>query len=234
MYNRGQLMDAGFAHLCGSLQTGDDAMDKTVIASAIMTHGQIDTAVEQLRAAMRKHRSEISKEGAQGALGLDNLGMRMFAGFRELAEAMSKFIIHRIKVNRNRPPRVTLQATGRNLYVTDSVVDAMPRGEGEEAEVVYFKPEPEAYKNGVISDDDLEKEYAKRGLVPADPYSLSADNEANPDFADTYPKGTHWKDEQGKWCFAAFHRWYSRRIVSVYRSGGDVWNDRWWFAGRRK
>ncbi|MEK7579847.1 MAG: hypothetical protein AAB469_01490 [Patescibacteria group bacterium] len=47
-----------------------------------MSDGQIETVVEQLRAAMRKHREEVQKDAAQQALGVDNLGMRMFVVFR--------------------------------------------------------------------------------------------------------------------------------------------------------
>ena len=52
-------------------------MTQIMIASG-MSDGQIETAVQQLRAAMRKHRDEVQKDVAQQALGVDNLGMRMF------------------------------------------------------------------------------------------------------------------------------------------------------------
>ncbi|HEY4508887.1 MAG TPA: hypothetical protein VJC13_01220, partial [Candidatus Paceibacterota bacterium] len=73
-------------------------MAKTMTASE-MTDGQIDTAVDSLRAAMRKHRSEIPKDAAQQALGVDNLGMRMFAVFRGLVEAVSNLIIRIVDVD---------------------------------------------------------------------------------------------------------------------------------------
>ena len=205
---------------------------KTMIASG-MTDGQIETALSKVRDAMRKHRDDILKGVAQQVLGVENLGMEMFAPFRKHAEMMSKFIIRHVKVNRNRPPRVALQATGRTLYVNDEVVAAMPKGKTVGTDVIFFKPDPDVYKNGVISDDDLEKEYEKRGLVPVDPYSLSAVNEADPVFADDHPNGTHWKDATGKWCYAAFRRWYDGRLVGVNRGDYD-WSDCWWFAGVRK
>ena len=205
---------------------------KTMIASG-MTDGQIETALAKVRDAMRKHRNDFLKSVAQQVLGVENLGMEMFAPFRKHAEMMSKFIVRHVKVNRNRPPRVALQATGRNLYVNDEVVAAMPKGKTVGTDVVFFKPDPEAYKNGVISDDDLEKEYEKRGLVPADPYSLSTVNEADPTFADEHPNGTHWKDAAGKWCFASFNRWSDERYVIVDRDVNG-WDDDWWFAGVRK
>lgn len=79
------------------------------------------------------------------------------------------------------------------------------------------------------SDNDLEKEYEVRGLIPADPVSIL-----------TYWKDsdikylvTHWKDAEGKWCFSTFHDWRGGRSVFVRRSG-DGWYDGWWFAGVRK
>jgi len=81
-----------------------------------------------------------------------------------------------------------------------------------------------------VNDADLDKEYASRGLIPADPFSLATVNEADPAFADEHPNATHWKDVNGKLCYAAFSRWFGERGVLVYRFGGG-WRDRWWFAG---
>lgn len=103
----------------------------------------------------------------------------------------------------------------------------MPRGDGDESDVIFFKP------GRSVSDVDLDKEYALRGLVPADPYALAAVNEADPAFADEHPNGTHWKDADGNWCYTAFNRWNDGRFVDVCR---DVrgWFAYWWFAGLRK
>jgi hypothetical protein len=78
------------------------------------------------------------------------------------------------------------------------VVDAMPKGKGDEAEIVFFKPDL-FQRHGFISDDDLDKEYKLRGLKPADPISVAAVNQDNPAFADDKPNGTHWKDANGNW-----------------------------------
>ena len=80
---------------------------------------------------------------------------------------------------------------------------------------------------------DLEKEYALRGLIPADPYSLAAVNEADPAFADKYPNGTQWKDASGNYCCAFFDRWRGGRRVSV-RWRGRAWGADWWFPVRCK
>lgn len=102
----------------------------------------------------------------------------------------------------------------------------MPRGEGEEAEVVFFKG------NRRMSDEEVEKEYERYNLYPVDPYSLAKVNKDDPAFADEHPNATIWKDADGNWCFAAFIRWRGERRVDIGRSGSDR-DDSWWFAGLR-
>ena len=203
-----------------------------IMTAAEMTDGQIENAVNKLRDAMRKHRSEITSDVAQQVLGVENLGMMMFTPFRERAEAVSSLIVRTAKVNRGRSQQGAIEATGRVQYTDRKVVDAMPKGEGDEVEVVFFKPDL-SNRNGYISDDDLEKEFELRGLKPADPISVAAVNEADPAFADQTPHSTHWKDAKGNWCCAAFGRWDDRRMVDVYR-GDRGWSGCWWFAGVRK
>ena len=144
-------------------------------------------------------------------------------------ESGSAVIVHHVKVNRNRNQQEALDATGRVQYTDCTVVDSMPKGEGDEVDIVYFKPNL-TNRNGFISDNDLEKEFDLRGLKPADPISVAADNEANPAFADEKPHGTHWKDAKGNWCCAAFDLWVGEREVGVDRHDFD-WRDSWWFAG---
>lgn len=201
-------------------------------AAAEMTDGQIEDAVNKLRDAMHKHRSEITSDAAQQVLGVVNLGMMMFTPFRERAKAVLNLIIRVVKVNRGRSQQEAIKATGRTQYTDRNVVDAMPKGEGDEVEVVFFKPDF-SNRNGFISDDDLEKEFELLGLKPADPISVAAMNEADPAFADEKPHGTHWKDAKGNWDCAMFSCWDGKRRVFVDRCSSG-WDDRWWFAGIRK
>ena len=203
-----------------------------IVTAAEMTDGQIENAVNKLRDAMRKHRSGITSDVAQQILGVENFGMMMFTPFRQRAEAVSNLIVRTAKVNRSRSQQEAIEATGCAQYTDRKVVDVMPKGEGDEVEVVFFKPDL-SQRNGFISDDDLEKEFELRGLKPADPISVAAVNEANPSFADEKPHSTHWKDVKGNWCFATFYRWYDERRVRVYRGDND-WYGNSWFAGVRK
>jgi uncharacterized protein YejL (UPF0352 family) len=207
-------------------------MAQTMIASP-MTDGQVEAVVDQLRSALRKHQAELPKDTSQQALGVDNLGMRMFSVFRSIVESLAILVIRLVDVDITRTPQAVLDATGRKQYVDKNVVATMPRGNGGKTEVFFFKPRPDAYNDGWISDDGLEKEFDFVGLKPADPFSLAAVNEADPAFADAYPNGTHWKDADGKWCFATFGRWRGERGVGVDRNDRG-WFDVWWFAGVRK
>lgn len=189
-----------------------------------ITAGQIGKIQELLGARLRK--SGLPSESVQQVLATqgDAVADEMLAVIRTRVETICNMIVRRVNVNRTRTPHEALTATGRKQYATDSVVRTMPKGQGDEEDVHFFK------LGHWISDDDLENEYEKRGLKAADPYSLAAVNEADPAFADERPNSTHWKDASGKWCYAAFHRWSDGRYVYVDRYGDD-WNGFWWFAG---
>ena len=162
------------------------------------------------------------------------LARRLEPLLEQALNGMLGLIIRSVKVNRTRSPGQALTATGRKLYVTNSVVAAMPRGEGELVELEYFEPGPDAYRNGVLTCAALEAEYEKNGLEP-DPIAQAADNEADPAFADEHPNACQWKDADSKYCYAAFRRWYGGRRVRVRRRDGGWGDDRLGlFAGRRK
>ncbi len=192
-----------------------------------MTPSQIDKILENFRAVLRKHEYEFESGAVQTILGNKQLGQKLLAVIREQTKVVSGIITRRAKVDLTRSPQDCLKATGRNLYANDEVVANMTKGKSGEANVVFFK------SDRCMSDDQLEKEYEKQGLVPVDPYSLSAINEADPFFADKYPNGTHWKDSDGMWCSAAFSRWNGGWIVDVDRINIG-WYGPWWFGGLRK
>ncbi|RNJ51370.1 hypothetical protein [Methylocystis hirsuta] len=137
-------------------------------------------------------------------------------------------IIRTVRVNRARTPQEALAATERRQDVNDAAVAEMPRGDSDEAEVIFFKV------GRWISDDDLEKEYELRGLVPADPYALAAVNEQDPVFSVDYPNGTHWKNANDRWCYAAFDRWLNDDCGVHVHGSRNEWSTGWWFAGLRK
>ena len=140
----------------------------------------------------------------------------------------SETIVRRVRVDRSLTPQQVLDATGRSQYTIKSmVVESMPRGEGDEKDVYFFKLDRYA------TDDEIEQELALRGFKPADLYSLAQVNIDDPSFPETHPNATHWKDGLERWCFAAFGRWEGRRDVNLDRDDSQ-WDDYWWFAGIRK
>jgi hypothetical protein len=192
-----------------------------------ITEGQAGKFYELFTTRLRK--SEIGCIVAQRVLEEDGaaLAEEMFMLIRKRVDARQGMIVRRVKPNRARSPQEMLDATNRRQYTDKAVVKAMPKGEGDEVDVVFFKV------GRYISDTDLDAEYELRGLKPADPYSQAAVNEADPAFADEHPNGTHWKDKAGNWCFATFRRWFDERSVNVFRLDFD-WDGSWWFAGVRK
>ncbi len=142
-------------------------------------------------------------------------------------------IEYTVKVNRKHTPEEAIEATGFMQYTEHSVVDAMPRGEGDEVELVFLEPNQEEYtRQGYISNDDLDKVYKTHGLEP-DPFALAAFNEANPNFANTKPNITHWKGVNGKQCCAAFDYWGGKHGVHVREQEHGL-HGHWLLAGVRK
>ncbi len=140
---------------------------------------------------------------------------------------METATIHRTaKVNRNRPPQEMITALNRGEHRHSSVVKIIPRGEGEEATVEFFTLDT------WVSVSDLVLVFEARGLAP-DPYAQAAVNEADPAFADEYPNGTQWKDDDGNFCYITFARNAGGRFVDV-GSTDDDWDGYWWFGGVRK
>lgn len=202
-------------------------MTKVMTPSETITPGQIGKFQELLGAALRK--SDLQSALVQQVLEhqANELVNGMVAALRSMAEKIGHLFSRTVTVDRSCSPQARLDATGRTQYTDRKVVDGMPRGQGSEAEVFFFK------LGRYVSDVQLEKEYDLRGLEPVDPYSLAAVNKADPVFADEHPNGTHWKNAEGKWCFAAFDRWFDERDVRVGRRVDD-WDGYWWFAGVRK
>jgi len=209
-------------------------MEKTMTPSeTTITAGQIGKIQEVLGAALRKSGllSEPTQQVVTDKSAMGKLTDELLAVIRKRVEAISDMIVRRVRVDRSRSPQEALDATGRRQYTTQPVVDAMPRGKGEEVEVVFFKPSPDAYDaTGLIGDDAVEIEFDLRGLKPADPYSLCKANEDDPAFADEHPNATHWKDEDGNWCYVAFNRWNDERNVNVNRDDSG-WSRSCRFAG---
>jgi hypothetical protein len=197
---------------------------------------QVREFQELLGAALR--RSDLSIELARRLLQTqsDPLVADLLQTLRRHAEAKADMIVRRARMTRDHISDYRagngLYFAGRELRVRDDwLIKHFPRWAGpKEVDVSFFKV------GRVISNDDLEGEYERRGLQSAHPQFILAANYVDPPFADTYPNGTHLRDADGRW-------WY----VSCYSSGQprstlyspyvDVsyvsqnWTEKWWFAG---
>lgn len=119
-----------------------------------------------------------------------------------------------------------LDKTKRTQYVDSSVVEEVVPCDPEE--IIFFT------LGKYISEDELDTEYANRSLEPASPYTIALyDLDHQSEMDEKRYVATHWKDDKGKWCFAAFGRWRDGRRVRVDRDGLE-WGGSWWFAGVRK
>jgi len=200
-------------------------MERTMTPSSI-TAGQIGKFQELFGAGLRK--SNFMCEPTQHVLETqgDVLIAELVTAVRKYVDAASDIIVRHVKVDRHILPQQVIDASGRVQYTDKSVVNTMPRGEGEEADVYFFKV------GHCISEVNLEKEYGIRGFKP-DPRAQAQVNIDDSAFADGYPNGTHWQDGGGKWCFATFSHSVDERSVRVDRLDRD-WGGCWWFGGVRK
>jgi hypothetical protein len=116
-----------------------------------------------------------------------------------------------------------LEATGRNMYVNDTVVKEAPRASKAKQKIYLFK------ENSSKSCIQLEKEYEKRNLLPVDLQTHAAFNKANPEFADTKLNATQWKNTKGRFYHAIFYLGGGRGVR--VDQGDDGWFGGCWFVG---
>lgn len=142
-------------------------------------------------------------------------------------ELVNNTIVRRVHVNRSLSLQQLLDDTGRKQYIDKDVLAAWTVGEGDEAEVVFFK------LGRKVSNEELDKEYEARGLKSADLHSLATVNILDKRFADDHPNVTVRKDSKGNWTHASFYSWLRMQRVDGNRSDPE-WYASWWFAGVRK
>jgi len=198
-------------------------------SAKLATREQIGKLCDKLSHRLQKNGTKSKPFLAAVKAHGDEMVTDCAAIIQKYLDMVSTIIVHYVSVDRSRTPQQALDATGRKQYVDKDVVDAMPRGTGKKVKMTYFKPDPSAYKNGVLTCDGLAAEYKKRKLKP-DPQAQIDDNAANPAFADTTPNACQWVDKDGKYCCATFGRWRGGRDVRVDRDDDD-WVDGWSFGG---
>ncbi len=119
-----------------------------------------------------------------------------------------------------------IDSTKRTQYINKKVLETAPSKIGGTLE---FFP-----LGKYVSTAELEKEYESRGLIPADIETICEYDLENKEKMDKMKYvGTHWKDKDGKFCYAVFRLRGDERSVYVLQRDRD-WRVDWWFAGVRK
>lgn len=202
-------------------------MTKVVTPSTI-TESQIGKVVELISAKLRK--SGLPKEAVQHVLKTQGgeLAEEFLARFCGCVELQSDWITRAVTVDRTRSPQQVLDGIGRKQTGKRDVVATMPKGTGDTVKVVFFP------LSCCASDDQVESELAKRGLVACDPLSLAQVNADDPAFADSHKNFTQWRDKDGRWCYAVFATYCDGRTVYVGHDGYMGVRETWWVAGLRR
>ncbi|MSU55073.1 MAG: hypothetical protein EXS46_00860 [Candidatus Taylorbacteria bacterium] len=191
----------------------------------------INKAVTNYRDLLEKHSGGFNIEAMQLALDRSEFAVEQFALLRRRVEAKSSVITRRVRVNRGLTPQEALDTTVHVPYIHDkSMLETMPRGEGDEVEVVFFRFGLSKHKGS----DNIKKCYDSKGLKPADPYSLIAVNADDSTFADDLSNVTCWEGTDGELCFISFRRYDEKRRVYVMRPIGTPGRGDCWVAGFRK
>ncbi|MFH0873992.1 MAG: hypothetical protein V1846_04130 [Candidatus Komeilibacteria bacterium] len=158
----------------------------------------------------------------------------MFEVFRQRVERKSEIIVRRVRVDRSPSPQQVLDSLEdyEQAKCGKDDVATMPRGEGEEVDVVFFS----AHRQ--LDDDELEREYERQGIVP-DPYAQAQVNADDHGFVVSHSNATHWLGPDGKWrCLLTSTTIPSRfNWVTVKKSEDDKsskYGDFWWYGGVRK
>lgn len=147
----------------------------------------------------------------------------------------TNLIVRHVKVDRSRSVQALLRVADKELIGKDFSA-AVPRGEGEEVDLHFFRPPIEAYiQEGYkffMSDERLEAEYEFHGLKP-DPFALIALNAAHPEVFHTGPLhptvredvlGLSPRNENGRSC------WHTG-LISEIGYNATHWKDasgQWW------
>ncbi|MEJ0001638.1 MAG: hypothetical protein WDN09_00385 [bacterium] len=117
-------------------------MDKKIMNPlSPITEGQIGKICEILASSSAQEQKSFANEPTQKVLeqNAEALVDELEPIIHKYIDAQSNMIVRHVQVNRKRAPQEALDATGRKQYVSNDVVANMPKGEGEETDVFFFK-----------------------------------------------------------------------------------------------
>ena len=126
-----------------------------------------------------------------------------------------------VTVDATRSKQEVLDATDRAQHIDETALATAPMGLSGKVRVEFVRI------GRFVTDNEIEEELV--GTRPATLAEIAAVNEADKSFADGHPNGTHWTDQNGRWCVVTFSRWADKRKLSVFRRY-RIWNGVWSFA----
>jgi hypothetical protein len=138
-------------------------------------------------------------------------------------EPVADQIIRHVTLDASRTILQVLENTCLLVLVDDGITDSMPPPRDGEVDVVFFRT------NVVVDDPKFADEYARHGLIPADPFSVAAVNEVDPTFATRHRNGTLWRNADGQLCYLKFSG-KGRVNLRRYKFHRD-WTTNLWVAG---
>lgn len=138
------------------------------------------------------------------------------------------FILRGLRVNRSQSLLKLLEKTGRRLYIQEDVFDSAPTHGDEDMDLYFF------VLGQIVSDSELEMEFASRELVASDPLAITTACLESPDFFRRHAIATHWKDDVGRWGSMIFGHDQKQHCVRIKHIPSHGWFDTCMFVGAPK
>lgn len=147
-------------------------------------------------------------------------------------EIVTGFELLRVKVNRAQTAYEAIDAiSGRykSIDLPDGILEAAPKNECSFAKKLHFFTLGREANN-----DEVQQEYEKRGLRPADVWEICAFNAQHSNFATDRPNAVLFWEVDGRCWYVAFGVSDDGiRFVAV-KYVVDLWSYDWWFMGLPK
>ncbi len=119
-----------------------------------------------------------------------------------------------VNVDRSCTPLEAFKATGRVLHLDSEVMDSVPVCTERVVSMSFIN------LGKLVRTEKLDEELAQYGKkLICDPVALAALSIAEPDFDDSHPYCTLWRDSHGNWCMVSFSVWLGERTAEVSYCG---------------
>ncbi len=131
-------------------------------------------------------------------------------------------------IDRTLTPEQVLEPIANVIFDNGDLIKTIPNGDGCEATLFFFFLDHWIDCN---CNDELNLEYANRGLVPCDPYALAKANKDDPMLQRNCPNCTLWKNDSNEWLFIRLYFNSGERRISIHRFKEQNIPKGTWLAG---